>query len=493
MHTLATEPSRRTAVVLLACLVVLGMALRAPGLMRPFGTEISGWTGAHYSQIADNTLALGRPVLHANPFPSADEGVPYATHPPGTPWLAAISRGLFGRTAFASRLPFFLLSGMAILLAYRLARFCRGESAGLLAAAALATCPVAALFGHQVEVVGALVLVGILGVTRAYCEDRRAPSGGAFARLVLWSLVLVLSDWPGVLFLMLLAGHATLFGGGRRRRDLLWCAIWGAALVAVVGYLVAQLPGGLDYLGMKVRQRSVNLRTDTGQEFSLEAAAIRWADTQVLAFGQVLLAAMAAFVLRLLWRPRKAALAPLLLLVYCVIFYGVAVQAHFQHDFWSHPVAGAYAVVAGCVFAELLLQPRWRLLAGLVVVAVGLVATPRYRTYSTRNHSAPAAVRDHSQLAGWLAAQVPEEDLVAVFDDTHWPTLYHYAGRRLVTVADEVQLADLFKRPVMNITDWIQVEAATPPTWVLARHGSRAFDGPTVRHGAWELGRLERR
>lgn len=489
----AARPSSPAVVAALVAIVVTAATLRVPGLTPEFGPEIGGWTGAHYSQIADNSVALGRPVLFANPYPSDAEGVAYATHPPGVPWLVALSRGLLGPTAFASRLPFFALSLLAVVLVFRLVRQERGAAAGLLAAAGLASCPIGAVYGHQVEVVGAMVLVGVLGATSAYVADRRRPSRASFAMWVGWSLLLVASDWPGLLLLCVMALHALFTGAGRRGRDAAWLASWAAGVAAVVAYLVAQLPGGFDYLWMKVQQRTVELKTDGGDTFSYGEAARRWLETQLRGMGPLLLLGVGLFGARCLRRPRAAALGPSLLLAFCVVFYAVGVQAHFQHDFWSQPVAGCYAACAACTAAEVVGRRRLLLALGVAVLLGGAWMTARYRAFSADHHSASPEVRDHQELAGWLAQRVPEEDVVAIFDDTHWPTLYHYAGRRVVVVADDAELEVVLREPRQDIVDWIHVEHSAPPKWALARRGARMFEGATEQHGAWELGRIPAR
>ena len=117
---------------------------------------------------------------------------------------------------------------------------------------------------------------------------------------------------------------------------------------------------------------------------------------------------------------------------------------------------------------------------GVAVLLGGAWMTARYRAFSADHHSASPEVRDHQELAGWLAQRVPEEDVVAIFDDTHWPTLYHYAGRRVVVVADDAELEVVLREPRQDIVDWIHVEHSAPPKWALARRGAR-MSASTIR------------
>ena len=92
---------------------------------------------ARYAEIARKLLEVGGWIM-----PQFDYGVPFWGKPPLAFWLTAVSMHLFGITAFAARLPSFVLSLGIVWIVWRWVARVRGHDLALLTAAILMTLPI---------------------------------------------------------------------------------------------------------------------------------------------------------------------------------------------------------------------------------------------------------------------------------------------------------------------------------------------------------------
>ena len=159
--------------------------------------------------------------------------------PPAAMWVMGLSGRLFGFSAFTMLLPQALMGIGAVALLYAAVRRCSGPAAGLIAGAALAVTPVAALMFRFNNPDALLVL---LLVAAAYCVVRAtetastrwmALAGCAIGFAFLTKMLQAFLVAPGLALAFLVAAPVGL-----------WPRIWklmvgAAAMVASAGWYVA--------------------------------------------------------------------------------------------------------------------------------------------------------------------------------------------------------------------------------------------------------------
>ena len=144
---------------------LLGL-LAATAVLYLWGLGSSGWANSYYAAAAQ----AGTQDLTAWLFGSLDPGNAITVDkPPAAMWVMALSGRLFGFSPFTMLLPQALMGVGAVALLYAAVRRCSGPAAGLIAGAALALTPVAALMFRYNNPDALLVL---LLVAAAYCVVR---------------------------------------------------------------------------------------------------------------------------------------------------------------------------------------------------------------------------------------------------------------------------------------------------------------------------------
>ena len=439
--------------IALAAVLIAGALLRGYDLTKPFGREIEGWTGAFYATMARNMLVQGTLTPTLNPHPDDDAVIPYVNHPPGVPWLVASSFALCGEYEWAARLPFLIASLLSILYAFRLGRRLGGNTAGLAASVALATTPVAAAYGTQVEVVGPWLLLATLGLVNAYFECCTRPALTTRLWLAGWTLVALLTDWPALLLIAVLWARHWFRFPQRRLTTLAWGAGTAAGLALLICWLLTRDPRfGLEHLVAKIHQRTLRLATDSqgvgeGRPFSLVELGARYVWLQWKLFGLVMITLAGGWLVVATRRRFEGHAIPALLWLFAIVFYAVGAQGHFQHNFWSQPVAAAYAVSAAAALAALNLRvghAMW--LTGLMALA-NLSALSLYRNEVIPARSGDPLASEHHDIATLLAT-VPAQDHVLADDQSQWPTLPFYLPREYATLRPGRTLEDyLLARP----------------------------------------------
>jgi 4-amino-4-deoxy-L-arabinose transferase-like glycosyltransferase len=131
-----------------------------------WGLGSSGWANDYYAAAVQAGTQDWKSWL----FGSFDPGNAITVDkPPAAMWVMALSTRLFGFSAFAMLLPQALMGVGAVALLFAAVRRCSGPTAGLIAGAALALTPVAALM-FRFNNPDALLVLLLLGA--AYCTVR---------------------------------------------------------------------------------------------------------------------------------------------------------------------------------------------------------------------------------------------------------------------------------------------------------------------------------
>ena len=210
--------------------------LAATAVLYLWGLGSSGWANNYYAAAAQ----AGTQDWTAWLFGSLDSGNAITVDkPPAALWVMALSGRLFGFSAFTMLLPQALMGVGAVALLYATVRRTSGPAAGLIAGAALALTPVAALMFRFNNPDALLVL---LLVAAAYCMVRATETastrwialagcavGFAFLTKMLQAFLVV----PGFALAFLVAAPVGLW---KRIGKLLIAA---AALIVSAGWYVA--------------------------------------------------------------------------------------------------------------------------------------------------------------------------------------------------------------------------------------------------------------
>ncbi len=150
---------------------LLGL-LVATAVLYLWGLGSSGWANDYYAAAAQ----AGTQNLTAWLFGSHDAGNAITVDkPPAALWVMVLSGRLFGFSAFTMLLPQALMGVGAVAVLYAAVRRCSGSGAALIAGAALALTPVAALMFRFNNPDALLVL---LMVVAAYYVVRATETGG---------------------------------------------------------------------------------------------------------------------------------------------------------------------------------------------------------------------------------------------------------------------------------------------------------------------------
>ena len=210
--------------------------LAGTALLYLWGLGSSGWANNYYAAAAQ----AGTQDWTAWLFGSLDSGNAITVDkPPAALWVMALSGRLFGFSAFTMLLPQALMGVGAVALLFATVRRTSGPAAGLIAGAAVALTPVAALMFRYNNPDALLVL---LLVAAAYCMVRATETastrwialagcavGFAFLTKMLQAFLVV----PGFALAFLVAAPVGLW---KRTRKLLIAA---AALIVSAGWYVA--------------------------------------------------------------------------------------------------------------------------------------------------------------------------------------------------------------------------------------------------------------
>jgi 4-amino-4-deoxy-L-arabinose transferase-like glycosyltransferase len=228
---------------------LLGL-LVATAVLYLWGLGSSGWANSFYAAAAQ----AGTQDLKAWLFGSLDPGNAITVDkPPAAMWVMGLSGRLFGFSPFTMLLPQALMGVGAVALLYAAVRRCSGPAAGLIAGAALAVTPVAALMFRYNNPDALLVLLLVLA---AYCVVRAtetastkwmALAGTALGFAFLTKMLQAFLVAPGLALAFLVAAPVGLW-------PRIWKLMVGAgALIISSGWYVALVSlwpaGSRPYIG----------------------------------------------------------------------------------------------------------------------------------------------------------------------------------------------------------------------------------------------------
>ncbi len=228
----------------------LGLLLLGTGLLYLINLSASGWANQFYAAAAQ----AGSRSWTAFLFGSLDQSnFITVDKPPASLWVMDASVKLFGVNSWAILVPQALAGVAAVAVLYAAVRRVSGPNAGLLAGAALATTPVAALmfrFDNPDALLVLLMTGGAYATVRAVEAARPrwlvlagALIGLAFLTKMLQGLLVV----PAFAVAYLVAAPTTV------RKRLLHLLAAGAAMVVAAGWWVALVQlwpaGSRPYIG----------------------------------------------------------------------------------------------------------------------------------------------------------------------------------------------------------------------------------------------------
>ncbi|MFJ4657084.1 ArnT family glycosyltransferase [Nocardia sp. NPDC088792] len=145
--------------------------LATTGMLYFWGLSRSGWANDFYAAAVQAGTQSWKALL----FGSLDAGNAITVDkPPAALWVMGLSGRLFGFSSFSMLLPQALMGVASVALVYAAVKRWSGPTAGLLAGAALAATPVAALM-FKFDNPDALLVLLLVGA--AYCTVRATENG----------------------------------------------------------------------------------------------------------------------------------------------------------------------------------------------------------------------------------------------------------------------------------------------------------------------------
>ncbi|MFN8169622.1 MAG: glycosyltransferase family 39 protein [Candidatus Nanopelagicales bacterium] len=210
--------------------------LAATALLYLWDLSASGWANSFYSAA----VQAGTQSWKAFLFGSSDAAnLITVDKPPASLWVMEISARIFGLSSWSILVPQALMGVASVALVYLGVRRWSGPAAGLIAGAALALTPVAALMFRFNNPDALLVLLLVAGAYMTIRATERASLRWLVATGVLVGFAFLTKSLqaflplPAFALVYLLAAPTTL---GRRIRDLL---VAGVAMVVAGGWWVA--------------------------------------------------------------------------------------------------------------------------------------------------------------------------------------------------------------------------------------------------------------
>src|SRR5690349_5682241 len=152
--------------------LALGALLLATGLLYVWGLGASGWANAYYSAAVQAGATSWKAFFYGS-FDAANFITVDKT--PASLWVMELSARLFGVNAWSILVPQALEGVAAVGLLYATIKRWFGPAAGLIAGAALAVTPVAALmfrFNNPDALLALLLVAGAYALTRALENGR---------------------------------------------------------------------------------------------------------------------------------------------------------------------------------------------------------------------------------------------------------------------------------------------------------------------------------
>ncbi|QIS22950.1 ArnT family glycosyltransferase [Nocardia terpenica] len=235
----------------------LATLLVATAVLYLWGLRSAGWGNPYYAAAVQSGTKSWKALL----FASLDPGNAITVDkPPAAMWVMGLSGRVFGFSSWSMLMPQAMMGVAAVALLYGAVRRCSGPAAGLIAGAALALTPVAALmfrYNNPDALMTLLVVAAAYGVVRAIQSDSGrvlsasngwlALAGAAIGFAFLAKMMQAFLVLPGLALVVLI----TAPGGIRSRITGLVTA--GVAIVVSAGWYVALVQlwpaGSRPYIG----------------------------------------------------------------------------------------------------------------------------------------------------------------------------------------------------------------------------------------------------
>lgn len=214
--------SSRTATLLFALMLLLGLAIRLWDFTDPFTTNSHGYNGAFYSVIARNYLHYGFLKTRIAQVVNVDQVRPdrfeyYFGHPPLLSILIAFSFRLFGIHEASVRLVPILFSLGSILLLFLFIQKVSNTLTALVGACLFAFIPMEGYFGSCPDAQSSLVVFFILALFLTYFLYLQTGRKRFLALLLFSFGVGALSDWPVYYAAVFVTLHYLFFRTERKR------------------------------------------------------------------------------------------------------------------------------------------------------------------------------------------------------------------------------------------------------------------------------------
>ncbi len=390
-----TKPYRRARInrhtLLLTLVLLYAAGFRLLALDRPFHADAEG-SGSMYGVLARNYLRFdlahthGMPVLTVGQPPLANRLVFYPDHPPLVPLLIVPFYAAFGVGEWQTRLPFSIVTVMAIYALYLLSARWATPRVALMAATLFAATPMTLYFGGFPEVVGMPLILLVLLAVFGYLRFHRRPSLVTFVPFVAAFTLAGLCDWPAYLVVPVLLTHFVMT---QPRRQWPWMMAFGAmAAVLFVGVyayisLATHLPWNWMVPLLRRRSAVVGVNPFTLSQW-LGAAAVynRTYHTLPLLAASGLWLVVFGFRRR---HPPPGTTAARILMAVGILHVVVGGKAVYDHAWWWSPLTPGIVLSAALVVEWVLQFGRRQGYpnAGGRIVAVGLVLFAAWTGFTT--------------------------------------------------------------------------------------------------------------
>jgi 4-amino-4-deoxy-L-arabinose transferase-like glycosyltransferase len=234
----------RVYIILVLCIVVVGIYLRAQHLFAPWRGKHNAWGGAMYGNIARNYIKYGYWTTRFGPVSNTGSVSPeefeyYYHYPPLLVWMASASYRLFGVHEWSARLPSLIFSIALLALLYLTARGLYDSNVALVAVALAAIMPMETYYGAHLDVYGSIAVFFSLLAFYGYVRWLDTRDGRHMAICLAGVLVGCLTAWYTYFVIPLLLGHWYWFQAFRGRpHDYRVLAIPACAVAMFVLFLV---------------------------------------------------------------------------------------------------------------------------------------------------------------------------------------------------------------------------------------------------------------
>ena len=213
---------KRVQIILILCIVVGGVYLRAQHLFEPWRGQHNAWGGAMYGNIARNYTKYGYWSTRFGPVSNTGSVSPeefeyYYHYPPLLVWLASASQRLFGVHEWSARLVPLIFSTALLALLYLTARALYDNNVAFVAVALAAIMPMETYYGAHLDVYGSIAVFFSLLAFYGYVRWLDTGGGRNMAICLVGVVFGCLTAWYTYFLIPLLLGHFYWFHASQGR------------------------------------------------------------------------------------------------------------------------------------------------------------------------------------------------------------------------------------------------------------------------------------